>query len=257
MVPESRPNPALTTAPGYLPERIRHLWDVLAHPTIHSGAVASLPDPVASWIDRVAPETTRNLRGVHLTMHGEIRLGKWRPFRAKQVISRRGFIWAAEAGQGLMTVKGFDLYAEEVGEMDWRLLRTLPVMRQNDENTARSAAGRYAAELLVLTPFNARSDLVTWFGASANTAVATVETAAITHRITMRFDDDHRLVELSLPRWGDPDGEGFREEVFQVTFEGESIFGDVVLPSSFRAGWKSGTDDGVFFRATIDDVSVF
>ncbi len=252
--------PELTTAPGFLPERIRHLWDVLTHPTTTTPAATALPDPVAGWLDRVAPADTVDLRGVRLRMHGEIRLGEWRPFTAHQVISRRGFIWAAEAGRGVMQVKGFDLYAEEIGEMDWRLLGLFPVMRQKDDDVTRSAAGRFAAELLVFTPFVSRSGTVAWFGATTNTAVATVETADLTHRITMNFDADNRLTELTLPRWGNPDGTGFREETFAVAFDGEKAFDGVILPASFEAGWRPGPSEngeGVFFRATIDAAAFF
>lgn len=193
-------------------------------------------------------------------MHGEIRLGKWRPFRAQQVISCRGFIWAAEAGRGLTAVKGFDLYANGIGEMDWRLGGLLPVLRQTDDDITRSAAGRFAGELLVLTPFNARSGMVSWAEETAARAVASVATEELTHRVTMGFDGQGRLLDLSFPRWGNPNGDGFREERFGVVFEGERWFEDILLPESFIAGWWAGTDrwdDGVFFRCTIDDARTF
>lgn len=193
-------------------------------------------------------------------MRGEILLGKWRPFEAEQVIGRRGFIWAAEAGRGLTKVKGFDRFAEGTGEMDWRLMGLVPVIRQSDADVTRSAAGRFASELLVLTPFNGMSEMVTWSETKDHLAVATVDTGGLRHPVTLQFTDEGRLVELSLPRWGNPNGGAFRTETFTVAFEEERRFGDHVLPASFTAGWWGHGDrraDGEFFRCTIEDAHFF
>ena len=250
-----RSDPSPGRAPGFLPRRVREQWTSLADPGGEPALVADPPDTVARWLDRVAPAGAS--RGAFLRMHGEIRLGRWRPFRADQVIGPDGFIWAARAGRGPMTVSGHDRYVGGSGGMDWRLLGLVPVMRQSGDDVTRSAAGRFAAELLVLTPANARTGVVHWAEPSPGRALATVTVGGSEHRVTLRFDDGARLLDLSLPRWGDPDGEGFREEVFGVAFDGERRFGDVVLPSSFTAGWWPGTERGAggeFFRCHLDDV---
>ena len=55
-------------------------------------------------------------------------------------------------------------------------------------------------------------------------------------RGTSEIDEDGRLIDLALPRWGNPDNEGFREEAFGVVFHAEDRFDDYVLPSSSSAG---------------------
>lgn len=251
----------MTSPPSFLNGRIRPIWEDLAQASPpEPSAVSPVPKVVDRWLSRVAPGTSSSLSGVCLSMHGEIRIGRWRPFRADQILTPRGFIWAARAGHGLMTVRGHDMYFEAAGEMDWRLLGVVPVMSQSDDDVARSAAGRFAGELLVFSPFNARSAMVSWLETTPTTATATVSILGLTHQVTMRFDSDATLLELHLPRWGNPDGNGFREETFTVVFEGERGFSDCLLPSSFLAGWgpvTDGWDDRAFFRCVIDDAGFF
>jgi hypothetical protein len=44
-------------------------------------------------------------------MDGHIRLGRWLPFRAVQVLAPSdGFVWAARAGWGPLSFYGYDSY---------------------------------------------------------------------------------------------------------------------------------------------------
>ncbi len=251
----------MTTAPAFLDKRMKAVWENLSQPSPPDpGRAESNPEIVDRWLSRVDPGPAASLSGVRLDMHGEIRIGKWRSFEAEQILTGRGFVWAAQAGKGLTTVRGYDMYFEAAGGMDWRVLGLVPVMRRSDDDIARSAAGRFAGELLVFSPFHARSAMISWLGSDATAAVATVRTSGLDHQVTMRFDTDGRLVDLSLPRWGDPDGSGFREETFEVAFDEERRFSDKLLPASFAAGWGPMVDaweDQAFFRGVIDDAVFF
>lgn len=241
-----------------LPSRARRLWAELGDSPSDWVDVMPLPTgPAALWLDRAAPTCTPPHHSVVLRMHGEIKFGRWRPFRAEQILSRHGFVWAARAGRFPMVVRGFDICRPEGGEMDWRLLGLVPVMRRAGDDVWRSAAGRHAAELLVLAPCFGRTPQVAWTsGRGDDVAVAKVILGRFKHEVSLRIDETGRLLDLSLPRWGDPDGAGFREEPFGVVFESERRFGDHLLPGSFRAGWWPGTDswaEGEFFRCVVDD----
>jgi hypothetical protein len=49
---------------------------------------------------------------VQLAMHGEIRLGRWRCFRAREVLHHsRGFLWEAQVG----IISGFDALLDGAG----------------------------------------------------------------------------------------------------------------------------------------------
>lgn len=251
----------MTSPPSSLDGRMSQIWEDLAQPTPPDPERASRrPEIVDAWLTRVAPSRLTSFSGVCLTMHGEIRIGKWRSFQAEQILSPRGFIWAARAGRGLVTVRGHDMFFEGTGEMNWRMFGVVPVIRQSGDDVARSASGRFAGELLVFSPFNARSSTITWFETNATNAIATVTTGGFTHGVTLRFDTEGTVLDISMPRWGDPDGDGFREETFSVVFDGEQPFGGCLLPASFIAGWGPVNDvwtDQAFFRCVIDDAGFF
>ena len=48
------------------------------------------------------------LRTARLKMHGEIKVTKWMPFHADQVLSPDGFVWSARAGRFPMRISGFE-----------------------------------------------------------------------------------------------------------------------------------------------------
>ena len=60
-----------------------------------------------------------------IRMRGRIKIGRWVPFRARELLTpRRGFVWAARAGG---VIAGFDSYARGQGEMDWKLVGAVRV----------------------------------------------------------------------------------------------------------------------------------
>ncbi|MCC7077680.1 MAG: hypothetical protein IT198_11190 [Acidimicrobiia bacterium] len=223
-------------------------------------AVCTLPAAAARWLRHVIEPGTPPWRGVRLSMHGEIRVGSWRPFTARQILGPAGFVWAARAGRLPLRIRGFDSYAEGKGEMRWAFCGLVPVMSAGGPDVSRSAAGRHAAEAVTLVPGGALDPRVTWEGVDAAHAVATVTHPDHTHRVTIEVDDAGRLQAVSLPRWGRPGRGGFAAHPFGAVFEGEASYGGCTLPRRFRAGWWPGTDrwdEGEFLRATIDAAELF
>lgn len=193
-------------------------------------------------------------------MHGEIKVGKWRPFTAHQVLSPDGFVWAATAGRFPMRILGFDRCSDGTGEMRWKLAGIVPVMSACDADTYRSAAGRLAGETMLI-PGAVLGDHVSWsVRDEASRATATVTNGPFTHQVTVGISPDGHLESVSLPRWGNPDGGAHREHVFGVVLEGDQQMGGYRVPRNMRAGWWFGTPrwtDGEFFRATIDSMEFF
>lgn len=193
-------------------------------------------------------------------MHGEIKVGRWRPFTAHQVLSPEGFVWAATAGNFPMRIRGFDRCSSGTGEMRWKLAGIVPVMSASDADTYRSAAGRLAGETMLL-PGAVLSDRVVWSDDDEeNHATAIVTNGPFTHKVTVEISPDGRLESVSLPRWGNPDGEAHREHIFGVEFESDQQIGNYRVPREMRAGWWVGTArwaKGEFFRATIDSMEFF
>jgi len=198
-------------------------------------------------------------------MHGEIKVGKWRPFTARQVLSTRGFVWAATAGRFPLRITGFDRCSSGSGEMRWRLMGVVPVMSAGDDDPYRSAAGRLAGEMMLL-PGALISEHVRWTGCTDadgdgdHRCTAAVTTGPFIHEVTVGIDDNGALTSVVLPRWGNPDGEAHREHLFGVRMGGDQLMGGYRIPRTMRAGWWFGTPrwaEGEFFHATIDEAEFF
>jgi hypothetical protein len=250
--------PAIDAA--HVPRAVVRDWRDLAAPTADQRpfdpeAAVSLPPPAARWA-RHAIETGAPLRRVALLdMHGEIRIGRWQPFTARQLISPSGFVWAARVGRWPLRIRGFDRYSRGTGELRWRLIGLVPVMTATGDDITRSSAGRLAAEQM-LVPATALDDAVSWEPVDDRRATAHVDVDGTDHRVTIDVDDHGALQSVSQDRWGDPDGGEFAVHPFGATFADERTFDGCTIPTTLYAGWSFGTGswpDGVFFRATIDD----
>jgi hypothetical protein len=186
-------------------------------------------------------------------MRGRIKLGRWRPFTARQVLAPPdGYLWAATARVAGLPVTGYDRLGSGAGEMRWRLLRLIPVLTAAGPDVTRSACGRLAGKIaLIPTAFRHAA----WSrGEHANTAVATWQFGDDTEAAELRVKRSGRLAEIRVNRWGNPGGEPFGRYPFGVRVEAESRFGGITIPSAFRAGWWWGTErqrEGEFFRAEI------
>jgi hypothetical protein len=219
----------------------------------HNGATRHLPDPIRRWLCHAIKPNAPLLEHVRLSMHGQIRLGTWRRFTARQLLEPpNAFTWAATAHVVGLPVIGFDRYVDGIGEMRWRLLRVFPVMSGDGPDITRSAAGRLACET-VMTPAVALA--LPWEPIDESHAVAHLTIGGYDHRVTVKVAPTGALRSVSMPRWGRPTHEEYGEYPFGASFHREATFGDYTIPSMARVGWWYGTErwnEGEFFRYTID-----
>lgn len=249
------------TAPMTVPHEARPIqqdWLRLATgtanpPRFDPAMIADLPEPARRWLTHAITPGTPLCQTAELTMHGQIRLGQWRSFTARQIISMpHGYIWAATARMAGLPVTGFDRLSSGTAQMHWRLLHLIPVMTAAGPDITRSAYGRLAGEI-ALIPTAFQRALWTQ-GEHPRTAVATWKFGQDTETAALRVGDNGQLVEVVVNRWGNPGGTPFCRCPFGVSVEEESQFGGVTIPSRFRAGWWWGTerqDEGEFFRACV------
>lgn len=241
---------------------VRQEWDRLGaegpRPRAFEPAmVADLPEPARRWLTRAIAPGTPLWRSVELTMHGEIRLGRWRSFTATQVAAPpAGYVWAARASVFGVPVVGFDRLSSGTAEMRWRLLSLIPVMTAHGPDITRSAAGRLASEfVMVPTTFRA----ATWqMGERPDTALVTWRIGVEQVDVEVHVGPDGQLLDVLLQRWSNPNGGSFGYHPFGVTVEAERTFDGITVPSTVRAGWWWGTDrqdEGEFFRARITDAT--
>jgi hypothetical protein len=214
--------------------------------TFDPAAITGLPEPAQRWLGHAIAPGTPLWRSVELTMNGQIKLGRWRPFTARQVLTPPdGFIWAARTRLAGLPVTGYDQLGSGAGEMRWRLLRLIPVLNASGPDVTRSAYGRLAGEI-VLIPTAFRH--AAWSrGEHAGTAVATWRFGDDTETAELLLKPNGQLTEVRVNRWGNPGGAPFGRYPFGVRVEAESWFGGITIPSVFRVAW--GEDE--FLRAEI------
>jgi hypothetical protein len=258
------PLSAATSAPGWVPqgltEEARADWLDLATATEEPAAfdaamTTDLPEPVRRWLAHVIAPGTPLLTSVELSMRGQIRLGAWRDFTAVQRLAPgRGFVWAATARMLGLPVIGFDRYSRYTrgaGETRWKLLGKISVLSGGGPDVTRSAADRYAGELLVVVPAAALSPNVRWQEIDADRATARIRVGAGQHDVTLTVSAAGELTSLSTERWG-ATGEGsFAERPFTADFTGEVTFDGVTMPKEIAAGWAPEP----FIRYTIESAA--
>lgn len=218
--------------------------------------IAAYPTAVRRYLEHAISPGAPLASAVRLRMHGEIKLKRWYPFTAEQVIHfPRGMIWRAAVRMRGLPIRGYDRVLEGEGEMRWKLLGLIPFVTASGPDITRSAAGRLAPELMWLPPALCRPD-VAWTAQDDRHVRARIRVQGHEHEMELTLDETGRLAMIKLERWGNPEGGAFRKTSFGAILEAESVFGGFTIPSRMRVGWHPETPrfetEGEFFRATID-----
>lgn len=140
------------------------LWDsaISKDRVFHPDEFSHLPEAARRYLEHAIAPGTAIASAVRLLMHGEIKLKKWIPFKAEQVICwERGLIWSATAWMNGLPIWGSDRIVDGVGAMQWKLLGLFPVMTGTGSDITRSAVGRLQTESTCL-PSVFCGDDVSW-----------------------------------------------------------------------------------------------
>lgn len=214
-----------------------------------------LPEPVRRYLAAsIAPGATVATVAA-IRMRGQIKVSRWLPFRAEEVLApHRGFVWRARAA-GL--ISGHDAYLDARGAMQWKLLGLVTVMRAEDDDVARSGAGRCGGEALWLPTALLPRFGVAWSAPSNDEIAARFDLDGTRVGVQFQIARQGLPVAVVLDRWGDPDRTGtFGWHPFGGTITAHHTFNGITVPSRGRWGWHYGTDrweDGEFFRCQITD----
>lgn len=217
--------------------------------------LAGLPDPVRRMFSVAIAHGTPLATSATLTMRGRIKLKGWTDFSGTEVIAPHdGFVWAVRAG----LVSGHDRYIGGEGEMRWKLLGLIPVMRAAGPDVSRSAAGRCGGEGVWIPTALLPRFGVEWSAVDDHHVVAR-QTLDDHHLEVHHVLNDHgRVTTTWFERWGDPESTGtYGLHTFGVEHTAHRTFAGLTIPSASRAGWWYGTDrfrDDVFFEAEITDL---
>lgn len=239
----------MPSVPRGIPDEVASALLRPAEGSFSPAEVAGLPGTARRLLETAIAPGTPLADSARLEMHGRIRLRGWTRFRASEVLApHRGFVWAARAG----LVRGYDRYLHGEGEMRWRLLGIVPVVRASGPDVARSAAGRLAGEAAWLPSALLPRFGVSWSAPDAETARAAFVLDGRAHTLDLRLDAEGRIASCAFDRWGDPDGTGdFALHRFGLEATAHRTFAGLTVPSAGRAGWHFGTarwPEGAFFE---------
>jgi hypothetical protein len=209
--------------------------------TFGDAEVDGLPAPARRHLAQAIAPGTPLATSARLRMRGRIRVGRWLPFRARQVLNpHHGFVWAARAAG---VVAGSDRYVDGAGGMDWKLAGVVTVAHAEGPDLSRSAAGRAAGEAIWVPTALLPRFGVRWSADGADEVGASWRIGDVPIELRYRLDRDGRIVSFSFDRWGDPDGSGaFAWHPFGGEVTGYRTFDGVSVPSAGRVGWFIGTD---------------
>ncbi|MCU1461113.1 MAG: hypothetical protein JWO37_1188 [Acidimicrobiales bacterium] len=188
-------------------------------------------------------------------MSGHIKVGRWLPFRAIQlIVPPHGFVWVARAGWGPLSFSGFDSYGHGEGQMRWLLGGRFPLMTATGLDLTRSAADRVALDAVWLPQSFAN---VQWEpGPLDRSALAVRAVGDEKTPVELRVGDDGRLTSVRMQRWSAPDKRPWGRYPCGGIVDAEATFDGITIPSRLRVGYWVGTDQwprGEFFRCAITD----
>jgi hypothetical protein len=231
--------------------------------------LAGLPEPAARWFRASIAPGTPHATAADLRMTGSIRIGRWVPMKARELVAPlAGFVWAARVAG---VIVGSDHYladpapggagasgsgASGSGAMQWRLGGVVPFVRAAGPDVSRSAAGRAAAEGVWVPTALLPASGVRWEAPGEEHLVASWRLGDVDLDLHVHLDPATGLARrIVFDRWGDPERTGaFGVHPFGVEVTGHRTFGGLTVAAEGAAGWYPGTDrwsTGEFFRYRI------
>jgi len=219
--------------------------------------IAGLAEPVQRYFRTAIAIGTPLATSARIRMRGQIKLNRWLPFRARQILNpHAGFVWRARVA-GL--ISGADYYFNGRGGMDWKLAGLKKLVHAEGPEVTRAALARGAAEAVWIPTATLPRFGVEW-KARNNSQIEgswTIDGYLFTTRYTL--DSDGMITSVLFDRWGDPDETGtFGVHPFGGKVSGYKTFHGLTVPCSGRMGWFYGTErweDSEFFRYEITDIS--
>ncbi len=239
-----------------LPDTVRRDWKELVDERVAAErfdplSVDHLPEPARRWLRHAIAPGTPLRYCVELGQHGEIKLGRWSKFRARQVLApREGYIWAVTANLFGLPIHGYDRLTHETGDMHHRLLGRIPIVSSAGPDHTRSAAGRLVSET-IWAPAAALD--ATWEPVGPHQARMVTTFSGHTYAVTITVTPTGALTRITVPRWASVGKKQFREHVFVADCHEEGTFDGYTVPTRVTAGYDDGRwPASAFIRQTID-----
>ena len=265
---ERRANPAahsLLMNAAMNEHEIDELWDqesTIPNRRYASIEIASLPEPVRRYVSHAIAPGAVIASAVLLEIHGEINLqNEWREFVADQVIRWDSqFKWTARSKPRVMPHQDGPHWLDQECAKRWKLLGVHPLESADGVDIHRLARGRVQLESIWM-PTVFLAPVVEW--RAFDPAHVGVEFAIADHaaHLDLSIDQDGRLKDAHISRWGNPDWfrrdkTEFHDYPFGAVISEETTFDGITIPTKLCLGWHFGTPrfegEGEFLRVTVD-----
>jgi hypothetical protein len=224
-----------------------------------AAVLARLDEPVRRYFTHALTDDAPLARSARLRLGGTIKVGVWLRFDSVWEGDGRSFSWRAICGPGpLRPLRVHDQFAAGVGLMDIRLrppLRRLPALKLlhvENEDAARSGAGRAALEALWVPGVLLPGRGVEWHAEADNLIVATWDVPPERPELHISIGPDGAVTCYRAQRWRDRKS-GYVP--FGADVHAERTVAGATIPSRITAGWGHGTPSWApFFEGEIDAV---
>lgn len=153
-----------------------------------------------------------------------------------------GFIWTAQLRMNGVPIRVRDRYFDEQGGVRVELFGFVPIQSDSGANVTRSSRHRLAAEAVWSPSVLLPQDGIRWEAIDSKhvRVVLTIDGEAIP--LTLAVDQDGRLQELMMRRWGNVGVEDWQLLPYGFRVEEEAVFDGITIPSRLIGGWWYGTD---------------
>ncbi len=220
---------------------------------------ATLPAPVARYLQRALGESGGYPEAVHIHQSGELRTDemseRWMPFTATHMATPRGcgFIWNARIRLApLMHLRVLDSFVDGTGSGEVILESLIPVAK--DAGTPQINSGalhRFLAEAVWYPWALVPSQALRWTAIDDRRALATLTCGRTTVSLEFRFQEDGTVAGIYTPaRWG-----RFSGRYAQVPWEGHfsdyTRLNGVLVPAMGEVGWYRGGQLRIVWRGKV------
>ncbi|KAK9823297.1 hypothetical protein WJX72_001718 [[Myrmecia] bisecta] len=166
-----------------------------------------LPEPVQRYLRYSLKEGQPFLRGCKLEQMGQIRLRVtrnplegWLSLKAEQWMSalQPAYVWsAAISWLPLVSLQGYDACLHGRGEMCWKLMAAVPVVKVSSDAISTAALIRFVGECAWCPTALLPSDWLRWEPVSSDSATAVVKHAGHTVSATFSFNAVGQITSIT------------------------------------------------------------
>lgn len=248
-------------------ERIRQALIIDTEPDPFALAwVAGLPEPARRYLVHSIAPGVQLPTSAHLRMVGNVRNqpgGEWLEVNAEEVLAPpRGLVWSARVRGRVLSLNGDEHYIDGEAERCFWFLERFPLVRARGPDVSRSAAGRVAAESILLPSSLLPGHDLEWRpGDDMDSARAIFTVGTTPAELTIRVAGDGSLRSASLQRWGPTrfgpvdkraGGGRYGWQQFRIDSFAERTFAGITIPVRLSATWiPEEGPEFEFFRAEI------